>query len=373
MRILYITNIHNPYRDEFFEQLGKRCDLTVLFERQGSANRDSSWFTNASGHHYHERMLSGVISTKDKFKAMVEVINEGWSLIVVGSYNSRSQILAILYMRKNGIPYVVNSDGAIFETPGPKGLIRKFVLHGADGYIVAGKSSVPGARHEVGKRAPIFSYPFTSLTRERCSRLVNTTVNRDPNLILIVGRFLPYKGIDVALKALSRLSKELRIRIVGSGGRSAALEHLVKQMGMSNVEIVPFLSSDELAEEYLKAGLFILPSRKECWGLVVNEAAACGCPIVSTWGAGASIEFLSEQYPQYLAKPKSPASLADAIERWLHTSALERDRYQRYLRQKSTEFTIETTVDAHLDMFEYFSCRSEGETAVSGNESSLHA
>ena len=42
MRILYITNIHNPYRDEFFEQLGKRCDLTVLFERQGSANRDAS-------------------------------------------------------------------------------------------------------------------------------------------------------------------------------------------------------------------------------------------------------------------------------------------------------------------------------------------
>lgn len=42
MRVLYLTNYHNPYRDEFFEPLGRRCDLTVLFEQRADAARDAS-------------------------------------------------------------------------------------------------------------------------------------------------------------------------------------------------------------------------------------------------------------------------------------------------------------------------------------------
>jgi len=50
----------------------------------------------------------------------------------------------------------------------------------------------------------------------------------------------------------------------------------------------------ELEEEYKTCAMLVLPTRQECWGLVINEAASFGMPIVSTWGSGAAVEFLSK-------------------------------------------------------------------------------
>lgn len=57
MRVLYLTNYHNPYRDEFFEQLGRKCDLTVLFEQRFDATRDASWFGRTGVLSYEEAYL----------------------------------------------------------------------------------------------------------------------------------------------------------------------------------------------------------------------------------------------------------------------------------------------------------------------------
>ena len=80
MKVLYLTNIHNPYRDEFFEQLGRRCDLTVLFEEHGDPNRDASWFERAHAHNYTELFLPqeerGPIS-----RTMFDLIGGGGQLL----------------------------------------------------------------------------------------------------------------------------------------------------------------------------------------------------------------------------------------------------------------------------------------------------
>lgn len=57
MKILYLTNIHNPYRDEFFESLGQQVDLTVLFEKHSTNERDDSWFRGAKALSYRECYL----------------------------------------------------------------------------------------------------------------------------------------------------------------------------------------------------------------------------------------------------------------------------------------------------------------------------
>ena len=43
MKVLWLTNIPSPYRVDFFNELGKQCELTVLFEKQASDERDDSW------------------------------------------------------------------------------------------------------------------------------------------------------------------------------------------------------------------------------------------------------------------------------------------------------------------------------------------
>ena len=82
-KILYLTNIHNPYRDEFFEQLGRRCALTVLFEKRRVASRDESWFIEGGAHAYTELFLPADTSALS-FTAMREAIDEGWDAVIIG-------------------------------------------------------------------------------------------------------------------------------------------------------------------------------------------------------------------------------------------------------------------------------------------------
>lgn len=349
MKVLYLTNIHNPYRDAFFEKLGQRCDLTVVFEKREDAARDKSWFENARVNNYKEIFLpereNGYVS-----RTMLNLIKNGnYSAVVVGCYNTPRQIAAIEYMRHHKIPYIVNSDGAVYDSGSAiKRHLRCHVLNGANAYLVAGKSSIPGLRRFVGRSARIVSYPLASLDFALVQKLTSSCPQRDPNLVLIVGQFEEYKGLDVALKAIKNLDRGLKFRFVGAGQKACQLESAVADNGLCNVEVIPFIDTDKLFEEYLRAGLFVLPSRQECWGLVVNEAAACGCPIVGTWGSGAAVEFLSHDYPQFLAEPDDSCSLAMTIDAFLKRPKDEKDTYSQFLRDKASLFTVEAMVEAHL-------------------------
>ena len=354
MKVLYLTNIHNPYRDEFFEQLGQQCDLTVIFEAHDDDARDASWFNGAQGYSYQEVFLPTGIAAG--FKGLRGIIAEGWDVVVVGCYNSKVQMLAIEHMRRRKIRYAVNLDGPLFYSKSSiKRAVRKHVLRNADLYLVAGKTSVGSVRREVGASdGKIVPYSFSSLTEAQLSARATLCEQRDENLILCVGQFLPYKGIDVLLDAFAGMQNEdLRLRLIGAGKRNAELEKAIAERGLTDrAEAIAFMPPEELALEYARAGLFVLPSRQECWGLVVNEAAACGCPIVSTWGAGAAMEFLADGYPQFLAEPAKADSLALTIGSFLARPREEKRGYAAWLQLKAADYAVEITVKEHLASFE---------------------
>lgn len=353
MKVLYLTNIHNPYRDEFFEQLGLKCDLTVLFEERCDSARDGSWSENAHARNYRELFLPegdrGPISP-----VMLKTIGGGWPLVVVGCYNSPKQMMAIEHMRRRHMPYIVNLDGPLFSSNSSfKRRVRRHFLKGANAYAVAGLTSVGSVRREVGSTAMVAPYPFSSVVESQLIEEGVSSEQRDENLILCVGQFLPYKGIEVLLDAFAGMtSTETRLRIIGAGKRDGDLRDAVLKRGLSErVETVSFVTPLDLVCEYRRAGLLVLPSIQECWGLVVNEAAANGCPVVSTWGSGAATEFLSPEYPQFLAEPGSAESLALVIESFLARPDEEKIAFSNYLRDKATAYTIESMVSAHLELF----------------------
>lgn len=356
MRVLYLTNIHNPYRDKFFEELGHRCELTVLFERHTDSHRDASWFDGVRANSYQEVFLPDKEGRLYP-KTMLGMLG-GEHLVVVGCYNEPRQMAAIAHMRRKGIPYVVNLDGPLFDTPLPKCIVRDWVLRGANAYLVAGNRSVSSLRG-ISQDAPVVVYPFSSLTAAQIVEAASDDVERDPGLVLSVGQYVPCKGLDVLLAAARELP-HLRFRMIGAGGRNDELKQIASSMGVTNVDFIPFLSPHELAYEYERASLFVLPSRQECWGLVINEAASHGTPLVSTWGSGAAVEFLSGAYPQFLAEPNDPRSLANSIRAALALGPQALGEYSSFLRQKASEYTIEAMVDAHMSLFEKMQDVSHG-------------
>jgi hypothetical protein len=64
IRVLYLTNIPSPYRVDFFNEIGKLCTLTVLFERELSEERDIAWHSNTFSN-FTPVFLRGIKVTKN--------------------------------------------------------------------------------------------------------------------------------------------------------------------------------------------------------------------------------------------------------------------------------------------------------------------
>jgi len=114
----------------------------------------------------------------------------------------------------------------------------------------------------------------------------------DARRFLVVSRLTPIKGVDVAVEAYARYragsADPWALTIVGDGPERARLE----AMAGPGVTFAGFLEGDALGHAYGAADALVLPSRKDTWGLVVNEAMAAGLPVVVSEGAGCAVDLV---------------------------------------------------------------------------------
>ncbi len=350
-KVLYLTNIEVPYRVRAFNELAKHCDLTVVYERKKSTNRDGKW-AGSEKPNYNIKYLEGIkVGNEGSFSLkLLKEIFSGYDEIIVGCYNSPVQMAAIILMRLFRKPYILNVDGEVFlGDKGIKSKLKKFFLSGASKYLAAGEKSADSLRIFV-KEKEVIPYYFSSLYESELfeNKAVAAKAGRK-DTVLVVGQYFDYKGMDIALE-VARRDKAHKYKFVGTGIRT---EDFIKDNNIcdENIEVIPFLQKSELEEEYRSCRMLLLPSRQECWGLVVNEAASFGTPIISTWGSGAAVEFLSDEYPQYLAEPENPDSLLCSIEKLRESDSIS---YSEYLIKKSESYSIEASVKAHVKACQLF-------------------
>jgi len=123
------------------------------------------------------------------------------------------------------------------------------------------------------------------------------------------------KGIDVLLKSLPTvLSRhQVVLNVIGTGPRLDQYRALARELGVEqNVRFLGFVEHDQMPAHYARAHLFVLPSRRESFGLVLAEAMACGLPVVATT-AGAIPEVVKDGVTGVLVPPDDPEALASAL------------------------------------------------------------
>ncbi len=134
---------------------------------------------------------------------------------------------------------------------------------------------------------------------------------------LVSSRFIKRKNLDILLQAFAQYRRQCpngwRLVILGTGPDEAALYEQVRAGQIPDVTFSGFQQLDSLVAYYALAGAFVHPALQEQWGLVINEAMACGLPIVTSRTVGAAYDLVIEGVNGFKFDPESIEALAQLL------------------------------------------------------------
>jgi len=152
------------------------------------------------------------------------------------------------------------------------------------------------------------------------------------HLLLSVGRLLPQKGLEYLIRALPDIEADYHYLMMGEGPEKDKLERLVNKLGLEKrVTIMGKVSDEKKIECYSDADIFVHPSLYEPFGIVLVEAMATECAVVST-KVGGIPEVVGDA--GILVEPRDSKGIANAIETIAHDKKLM-NRYKKLGRERT--------------------------------------
>lgn len=363
MKILYLSNIPSPYRVDFFNELGKHCDLTVLFEIDNSTERDDSW-KNYNFKYFNGIILKGKRTSLDTAfcPSVIKYMKKNqYDFIIVTVLASFTALLAVTWMKLKGISYCYEGDGGRVQNSSKiKTVLKKYIISTAKLCFSTSKEFDQYCITYGANAANIRRYPFTSIKRqdillhllseEEKNKIKKKLGVLEKRIILSVGRVINLKGYDVLLNSVKDLDTNWGVYIIGGVPGDEFLS-IIRNNNLKNVHFIDFQKKEIVKEYYLASDIFVLPTRYDPWGLVINEAMAAGLPIITTYQCGAGTELVENDVNGYLYDSEDVNQLR------YHMNELTMNSHKRALMGEQSlikikDYTTENMAVCHEKVFE---------------------
>lgn len=363
MKLLFLTNVPSPYRVDFFNELGKYCDLTVLFEKRTSSERDDSW-KDYKFNTFRGVFLKGKsISVDSAFCSEVirYVKDPSFDNIICSNVSSPTGMFAIQYMKLHHIEYYIEADGGTAKSgKGLKEIIKKHFISDAKGYFSTSASCDNYFITYGAEPQKIYRYPFTSLLNEDVLDRPLTDAEKrklraklgieEEKVIISVGRFSYLNGYGKGYDTLLHISEELvgnniGIYIIGDEP-TEEFKKWKEEKNLSHVHFLPFKKKKELFEYYRASDLSVLLSRGEAWGLVINESMANGVPVIATDACVGALELIENNKNGYIVSVNDVNGTKECIDTILCDKATG-SRFANESIKTVRSYTIEKMAREH--------------------------
>jgi len=168
-----------------------------------------------------------------------------------------------------------------------------------------------------------------------------------PKRFVFVGRYMKFKGVIELWEAFSQIdTKGWELYCAGNGDLFPTRhEH-------QGIHHIGFVQAADLYKFVAKGGVFILPSHKEPWGVVVHEFAAAGYPMICTENVGAASAFLKQKINGYLIKSNNLAELKEAMKKIIDLTDHELFEMGQESKHLAGQIDISDWVDTALEFVE---------------------
>ena len=330
-RVAIITNIPSPYRvGQFINLQNKILEYEFFFIFSDIGDKERSWDVNLEGLRNAVFLNSKPLMLKSKSEVrgyylsldVIKTLNSiSPDVVIVCEYNMIS-IQAFLYCKIKKIKVISMTDGTLNAEKRfgqLRKLLRRLIIPRADMCIASStKSKELQIYYGAKEDRIIVAYLTVDVGYFRFER-----EEYHSHKLLFIGSLIERKGIDLLLKALSLVKKDYTLTIVGNGEEKSRLVDYVEQNGMKEfVEFVPFKQKEELKEIYNTHDIFILPTREDCFGLVINEAMAASMPVISSCYADGAYDLVIDGENGYIVNPYDSVKFANTIEKLIENDEL---------------------------------------------------
>jgi glycosyltransferase involved in cell wall biosynthesis len=335
-RLVILTEIIAPYRIPVFNALAERqeIDLHVIFLAENDPGL-RQWLVYKDEIQFSYVVLPSWRARVGEHKLL---LNRGLSTalrraspdaILCGGYNYIASWQAMLWARRNHVPLLLWVESTAHDLRSNHALIeslkRRF-MRNCDAFVVPGKSSFEYLRNYNTPEENIFTAP-NAVDIELFARL-SEAVRKDAarhrqalhlpaRYFLFVGRLVPEKGVFDLLRSYGTLAPELRSEVglvfAGDGSARWELSRQATAIEPGSIRFVGFVQRDQLASYYALAEALVFPTHADPWGLVVNEAMACGLPIISTDTAGCAADLVEDGWNGRVVRGADTILLASAM------------------------------------------------------------
>jgi glycosyltransferase involved in cell wall biosynthesis len=235
----------------------------------------------------------------------------------VHGYASLNALQAILAANALGIPVLLRAESWLADrsrsplTLAAKSLFFRLLSSGIAAVLPIGTMNSNYWAHYFGDRVPQFLMPY-AVNNEYFSELADAAaphqqelraeLNLDPDrpVILFASKLQSRKHADHLLDAYRAFIANRDPRetpyliIVGDGEQRATLEACTCDLNLDDVRFAGFRNQSVLPRFFQLADVFVLPSRHEPWGLIVNEAMAAGCPVIVSTDVGSHADLITD-------------------------------------------------------------------------------
>lgn len=161
---------------------------------------------------------------------------------------------------------------------------------------------------------------FISLLTVDVNKICTIEHKPEQGRLLYVGSMIERKGLDLLVSALRYVDENFKLHIVGNG-TDKEIEELRTRIKNANIEdniiFCGYKEGQELLEEYQKAQIFVLPTREDCFGLVLLEALCAEVPIISSKYADGAYDVIDEGKNGVLVDPYDSKEFGGTINKVL--------------------------------------------------------
>jgi glycosyltransferase involved in cell wall biosynthesis len=363
------------YYAPLFRELARRCDLTVFFAHrqdakgQGQAGYgvafdwdvdllsgyDSEFLTNLA------RAPSTQTFAGCNTPEIADRISHGsFDAFLVPGWSLRSYWQAVRACRRAHVPVMVRGDSQLAgRRRGAVGRIKDVVfphmLKQFDACLYVGQRNRDYLEHYGVPADRLFFSPHcvdNGAFRRASDAARQADVQRirpERQRVLFVGRLVDSKRPMDVVQAVMRLvgaGRPVELIVAGAGELQGRMEEAARAGGI-DARFLGFVNQSKLPSVYASSDVVVLPSNGiETWGLVVNEAMACGIPAVVSDAVGCGPDLIQPGATGAVAPLGDVAALASAIDSVL---GLDAGKVRQALEKRMTIYSPVRAADGVLE------------------------